>query len=289
MTTLPAITYLDSARNEGEMKTSFFGPIIDVIEELLGGAAESELTISSGSVTPTGASHTIDTESDASSDDLTNIATTNHPDGRLLLIQAEDAARTVVVKHQSGGAGQISLMNSEDVSLDDTRKFLLLKRNGSDWEEVFRSYNMIKEYVDDSNIFDVWRLTSFTSGSQTISANVSHVTESTSSSMTFSSGVFTFPTTGKWRVDHMTRFKAAGLAALSAQLSQDGGSTWNDISICTATGTDDQSASAFGVVDVRATASARVKFVQTASTTGYSQGISTRNDVAFMFQRLGKT
>jgi hypothetical protein len=154
MTTLPSISYLNSTRTEGEIKTSFFGPIIDVIKELLGGSASSELTISSGSITPTSATHSVDTESDASSDDLTNIETTNHPDGRFLLIRAENSARTVVVKHQAGGTGQISTTNDEDYSLDDTNKFILLKRNGSDWEEVFRSHNIsnfAQTILDDTN------------------------------------------------------------------------------------------------------------------------------------------
>lgn len=138
MSTLPASGYLELAtRTVGEMKTAL-EDVRDVIAELPGGSAETELTISSGSVTPTLGLHSIDTQSDAATDDLTNIVTTNHPDGRLLLIHPEDDSRTVVVKHTAGGAGQIHLKNDADFSMDDSEDWLLLTRDGTDWEEVLR-------------------------------------------------------------------------------------------------------------------------------------------------------
>ena len=76
MTSLPTEGYLeDSSRTVAEQKVAF-DQIRDVVAEMLGGAASSELTISSGSVTvaaKNGGQHTIDTESDASTDDLNNI------------------------------------------------------------------------------------------------------------------------------------------------------------------------------------------------------------------------
>jgi hypothetical protein len=138
MSTLPVTGYLeDAARTVGEMKTAL-EDVRDVIAELPGGSAETELTISGGSVTPTLGIHSIDTESDAASDNLTNIVTTNHPDGRLLLIHPEDDGRTVVVKHAATGAGQIHLKNDADFSMDDSEDWLLLGRDGTDWEEVLR-------------------------------------------------------------------------------------------------------------------------------------------------------
>ncbi len=134
-TSFPAANEISNVADEGEAKTSLEN-LVAASKELPGGSAESELTIASGSVTPTSGAHSIDTESDASADDLTNIATTNHPDGRLLLIHAENAARVVTVKHNAGGAGQIALAGGADVSLDSTDKWILLKRTGADWEEV---------------------------------------------------------------------------------------------------------------------------------------------------------
>ncbi len=56
------------------------------------------------------------------------------------MIRATDAGRTVVVKHGSGGTGQILLADGADFSLDNTDKYLLLKRVSTTWEEVLRSY-----------------------------------------------------------------------------------------------------------------------------------------------------
>jgi microcystin-dependent protein len=172
MTTLPAITYLDSARNQGEMKNSFFGPIIDVVEELLGGSAESELTISSGSITPTAAAHSVDTEGDAASDNLTAIDTTNHPEGRLLLIRAENGSRTVVVKHQSGGAGQITTFDGNDFDLDTTKKFLLLMRDGTDWIEVFRNESITESASNTFTGQNIFQASTQFSGSITFSSTI---------------------------------------------------------------------------------------------------------------------
>lgn len=131
---------IERITNEFRSTGGNLSDVRDVVGHLLGGAAESELTIASGSVTPITAGHAIDTESDAASDDLDTIATTNMPDGRLLLIRAADAARTVVVKDAAGGDGQIHLADNADFSLDDTDKWLLLARRGADWYEVFRSF-----------------------------------------------------------------------------------------------------------------------------------------------------
>lgn len=96
---------------------------------------ESELTISSGSVTPTVAEHSIDTEGDASTDNLDNIVTTNLADGRMLLIRGENASRVVTVRNAQGGAGQINTRGDVNVPLG-VEKYMLLQRRGSDWYEV---------------------------------------------------------------------------------------------------------------------------------------------------------
>jgi len=138
MTAIPATGYFtDSLRTNAAAKTAQ-DDMLAVLREQLGGSAEATLTIASGSVTPTVGCQTIDTEGAAAADDLTNIVTTNHPDGRLLLIRCVSAARVVTVKHNAGGAGQITLVGSADVVLNATTKWLLLKRNGANWEEVGR-------------------------------------------------------------------------------------------------------------------------------------------------------
>lgn len=141
MATLPAANYLtDGARTEGEVKASLEAWLSATKQ--IPGAAQVELTntISGGAITPAGGGGVvvIDTESAAASDDLTNIVTTNYPDGACLLLRNSNAARFVVLKHAATGAGQIFLAYSVDHVLDDTKSWLLLQRRGADWYEIIR-------------------------------------------------------------------------------------------------------------------------------------------------------
>ena len=142
MSTLPAANYLSNgARTEGEVKVAL-EDIRSVVAELPGGSAESELTISSGSVTPTGGIHAIDTQGDAATDNLDNIAVTNTPDGRVLLIHPANDARVVVVRHNQTGSGEIYTLTGLSVALRSTKQWMLLRRTGGGspvWHEVVRS------------------------------------------------------------------------------------------------------------------------------------------------------
>lgn len=91
---------------------------------------QGELTISSGAITVTGTHHTIDTESDAASDDLDTI--NGGSDGMIIIIRAENTARTVVIKN---GTGNIETPDDNDITLDTTEKEVMLKYDGatSDW------------------------------------------------------------------------------------------------------------------------------------------------------------
>lgn len=85
-----------------------------------------ELTISSGAITVTGVNHTVDTEADAASDDLATIS--GGTDGQILILRAENAARTVVLKD---GTGNIETPDGEDITLDETEKEVVLKYDGA--------------------------------------------------------------------------------------------------------------------------------------------------------------
>lgn len=98
--------------------------------------AGSELTIASGVVTATSGYHRIDTEADAASDDLDTIS--GLTTGQLLVIRAENSARTVVVKN---GTGNIQLDGASDFSLDNVEDTLTLIYNGSAWLEISKSDN----------------------------------------------------------------------------------------------------------------------------------------------------
>lgn len=95
-----------------------------------------ELTIASGVVTVTGSYHTVDTESDAASDDLDTI--NGFSDGYVLVIQAENDARTVVAKD---GTGNLNLAG--DFSLDSNQDTLAIMYSDAltAWVELSRSSN----------------------------------------------------------------------------------------------------------------------------------------------------
>ena len=95
----------------------------------------SELTIATGSITPTRHHHTVDTESDAASDDLDTLATTSLSAGAEVLLRAENTARTVVVKH---GTGNIFMADGQDFSLDTTEQRICFHRVGANWYELYR-------------------------------------------------------------------------------------------------------------------------------------------------------
>ena len=135
MSTLPASGYLsNNARTEGEEKVAFESQR-DSIEQAPGNAAEADLTIAAGVVTPTRSSHRIDTEAAAAADDLDNILTTNHPEGRIIFLRSVDAGRVVTVRHAQGGAGQVYLADAVNrvLSISD---HLALYRVGTDWREL---------------------------------------------------------------------------------------------------------------------------------------------------------
>ena len=148
MTAIPDKSLLDSEVRTGSAKTQVIGPIFDVLAESLGGAAVSELTISAGSITPTGASHTVDTGGDAETDDLTNIAYTNHPDGRIVILSCADDLRGVVLKHGAGGDGQLLLRGGVDLTLSDIDDTVFLQRRGTTWVEIIRSMDGTTSIID---------------------------------------------------------------------------------------------------------------------------------------------
>ena len=69
--------------------------------------------------------HRVDTQSDDPTDDLDTIS--GGTDGMFLMVRAENAARTVVVKD---GTGNIELKGG-DITLDDTDAFVILYYDGT--------------------------------------------------------------------------------------------------------------------------------------------------------------
>lgn len=96
--------------------------------------APSELTLDTdGAMTVTQTFHTVDTFEDAGSDDLVTI--NGYSNGRLLVIKAVNAGRTIVVKHNTGN---IWLQGKLDISLDDISDGLMLVYSSTDskWFDI---------------------------------------------------------------------------------------------------------------------------------------------------------
>jgi len=99
-------------------------------------------TISSGSITALGSYHTIDTQSAAASDDLDTISTTGS--GLFVMWRAEDDARTVVVKHNTGN---IFIPTALDISLDTTNRVIGTLYDSDLAKHIVLFDGTTKEYV----------------------------------------------------------------------------------------------------------------------------------------------
>lgn len=120
---LPAVGFFTASPNTTACKAGL-DAMLAFTRQSVGGADESELTIASGSVAATQAQHTIDTESDAAADDLSNV-TVSGMDAQWVLLRMENSARIVTIKHEAGGAGQLSLSHGQDLILASTQEWVL--------------------------------------------------------------------------------------------------------------------------------------------------------------------
>ncbi len=98
--------------------------------------AATELTIATGAVTRTQASHTIDTEGDAAADDLDTIA--GGAAEQMLLLRPVSGARTVVVKHAIG-TNKVACPGGQDIPMADANDWLLLCHDGTQWTVIAAS------------------------------------------------------------------------------------------------------------------------------------------------------
>jgi hypothetical protein len=135
----PAAGTIQDSGNSVATQKALFEQWLGATRHLPGARAESELTISAGAVTPDRALHRLDTEGDAASDDLDNILLDNLPDGAMLKLVPENAARVATLRHQQGGDGELVLTNGESFALDHAGKWIRLRRKGTQWIEVLRS------------------------------------------------------------------------------------------------------------------------------------------------------
>ena len=99
--------------------------------------AETELTISSGTVAATQTVNRIDTENDDPSDDLDTV--TGGTIGDILIFRPASASRTVVVQ-DGGGANGFRLNGSVNFTMDNVYDILqCIFTPNSEWQEISRS------------------------------------------------------------------------------------------------------------------------------------------------------
>ena len=87
-----------------------------------------ELTINSGSITVTHSFHTVDTESDAASDNLDNIS--GGKTGQILILKPATGSRTVVIRSDESN---IFTKGDSSFSMDTTNDTVILFKDGTAW------------------------------------------------------------------------------------------------------------------------------------------------------------
>ena len=161
---------------------------------------------------------------------------------------------------------------------------------------------------------DIWKISAnFTSTSTTEglvlgvdggsierSDNVNSLTNNpvVGTGMSYSSGVFTFPSTGKWLVKYLLNFASQGgtqdYVVAKIQLTQDNGSNWYDASQSNGfayTSTKYSSCFQEAIFDIQDTSNYKVRFTRWQQSTGTVtfQGNSNHGFTNFSFIKLGDT
>ena len=149
---------------------------------------------------------------------------------------------------------------------------------------------------------DVFRMTATLQGTSSvsvISTNLSRASDNTyiGSGMSESSGVFTFPVTGKYLIYvQVTAYGqyAYGRATIETQFSTNSGSSYDIVAHAytnVSQNGGNGGGSSMAIIDITNVSTHKVRFAQsTSSTSGrFIQGASDSNQTAFTFIRLGAT
>lgn len=154
MTAQIAQDYLkDASRTVPQWKAAI-EQLLDIVNEVPGGQGfyGTSLDIASGAVSilDSYCLFTVDTESNASTDDLVSINTAGTlRDGMVLGFKIEDAARVVVWKQSAGGAKQIYLSGGVDYTQRSTSEIIWVQyRSGADaWYQIFPDYTLLLNWL----------------------------------------------------------------------------------------------------------------------------------------------
>lgn len=165
-----AMSIREGANDYLHFRTTNGGELVRIGQRLSFTAA-TELTIASGTVARTQVVHTIDTESDAASDDLDTV--TGGGAEQILLIRPASAARTVVVKHSIGANG-FACPGGQDISLAEGTDWLLAAHDGTQW--VVLAFNTLARPVAVDLIFKAATTLTIASGAITATQG-SHIVD----------------------------------------------------------------------------------------------------------------
>ena len=144
MASLPAAGYFSQVDGSGQPAITVTeakqaqDDTLAVIRQIPGGAAIEALTIAGGLISPTLGSGSVSSET-GTADNLDNIAVTVLQDGALYMLTAA-ASHTITVRNNQGSSGKILTVDAASFVMTSTKHWLLLKLNGAQWEEVYRSY-----------------------------------------------------------------------------------------------------------------------------------------------------
>lgn len=143
----------NSARTVPQMKVAI-EQLLDMINEMVGGQGfyGTSLDIAAGAVTilDSYCLFTVDTESNASTDDLVSINTSGTlRDGMIVGFKIEDAAKVVVWKQHAGSAKQIYLSGGVDYTQRNTSEIIWVQyRTASDaWHQIFPDYTLLLNWI----------------------------------------------------------------------------------------------------------------------------------------------
>ena len=146
---------------------------------------------------------------------------------------------------------------------------------------------------------DQWRLTANITSDGIISTNLERVDEPSSgiigTGMTESSGVFTFPSTGIWKVEAIMNVNVSVQDTIVMQIEVTiDNSSYNNYSFGlaggAAAGGESNSAYTSAIIDVTDTANVKVRFnASSISATNSIRGNTNFNETHFNFIRLGDT
>lgn len=98
-----------------------------------------ELTVATGEITLTSSRHSVDTESDAASDDLDTIS--NGSTDQVIFLYAENASRIVTLKN---GTGNIVTNNGEDIPIHNLNTPVVLQYDGTNWKVIGRGDKILQ-------------------------------------------------------------------------------------------------------------------------------------------------